>query len=226
MYLLLRWSSSKGLLPSSSGHSGQLISYGRSTASTPTKYVTSSPVYTHLIIQLMQPGDNFGLVQTKMCFPWLHLLMSQTSVGFFSRIVQSLTWCLKMLSTSGLLVQQEKSAPSSRFFTTLVSATAQHENPSSSTVTPNCWGVRFFGITQLTAPFFSVQNTVALWYCTTLTAVTCYNPVWLSMTTTNTWYTWKCMHIPHAQRLFSTLLTLRMSSKMYQQWLIASDQLV
>lgn len=32
-----RWSSSKDLLPSSKGHSGHLISCGRSTASTPTK---------------------------------------------------------------------------------------------------------------------------------------------------------------------------------------------
>lgn len=85
-----------------------------------------------------------------MSFPWLHSLTPHPLPVLSSRIVQSSTWCSKMLLTSGLLVRQERSAPSSRFFITLVSATARHGNQNSSTVSPNCWGVRWSRITPLT----------------------------------------------------------------------------
>lgn len=46
------------------------------------------------------------------------------------------------------------------------------------------------------------------WLCNArLTAVIlCSKPVWLCMMTPSTWYTWKCMHIPHTQHLLSALL--------------------
>lgn len=66
------------------------------------------------------------------------------SVWVFSpRTVQSSTWCLKTRLTSGALVHLGRSAPSSRFSTTPASATAQHGSQSSSTASPNCWGVRW-----------------------------------------------------------------------------------
>lgn len=63
---------------------------------------------------------------------------------FTQRIVQNLTWCLTMVWTSGLPVQQERNAPSSKFFITPANATAQHGNPSSSTVSQSCLVVRYF----------------------------------------------------------------------------------
>lgn len=73
----------------------------------------------------------------------VHLNRSSLS-AFSSRTVPSSTSCSKTLSTSGLPVRPERSAPSSRSFTTPASATARHGDQSSSTVSPSCWGVRRF----------------------------------------------------------------------------------
>lgn len=81
---------------------------------------------------------NFGLELQVHCW----LAISLVSLLLSPRTVQSLTWCSIMPLTSGLLVQQEKSAPLSKYFTTPASATARCGNQSLSTVSPNCWGVR------------------------------------------------------------------------------------
>lgn len=146
-----------------------------------------------------------------MSCPWLRSLMPHPLLVLSSRIVQSSTWCSKMLLTSGLLVQQERSAPSSRFFITLVSATARHGNQNSSTVSPSCLGVRWSRITLLTGLccfwlFFFLFSTQWLCHARLTAVMLCCNPVWLCMMTPSTWHTRECMHITHTIQLLNVLL--------------------
>lgn len=130
-----------GPLPSSKGHSGRWSSCGRSTASTPTKLVLS-----------LSPSAPHSPVSTPSCLT--------PSPAFSSRIVRSSTWCSRTRSTSGSPVRQERSAPSSRFSITLVSATARHGSQSSSTASPSCWEVRPSRLTQLTQLMLSAAAAV------------------------------------------------------------------
>lgn len=131
------------------------------------------------------------------------------SLLFLPRTVQSLIWCSKTLLTSGLLVQQGRSAPSSRFFTTPASATAQRGNQISWTVSPNCWEVRQFEKNTANCPLvIFLLRTQWLWYARLTAVILCCKPVWiwLFMMTTSTWCVWKCMLLPHTQHLLSALL--------------------